>query len=117
MSTVRDDKLIEQQYATRDHLRPVYDEIIKAAMKCGEIVVEARKTYVSLVTCRRTFARIQPSKNRVDLGLRLEGYKPGGRLEFSRIHHTMRIQIGLTTREDVDEEVQRLLAEAYAENL
>ena len=110
------DELVEQQYANRRHLRPVYDEIINLAMSCGKIDIRVRKTHVSLVAPRRTFARIQPTKRRVDLGLRLENCKPGGRLELSRIHHTMRVQIGLSSRDEVDDEVQRLLIQAYSEN-
>jgi len=110
------DELVEQQYANRRHLRPVYDEIINLAMSCGEIDIRVRKTHISLVAPRRTFARIQPTKRRVDLGLRLENCNPGGRLELSRIHHTMRVQIGLSSRDEVDDEVQRLLIQAYSEN-
>lgn len=48
------DELIEGQYADRPALR--------------------HKTYVALVTPRRTFAAVQPTtKKRVDLGLRLAG--------------------------------------------
>ena len=110
------DELVEQQYANRTHLRPVYDRIINLAMSCGQIDIRVRKTHVSLVAPKRTFARIQPTKRRVDLGLRLENCKPGGRLEPSRIHHTMRVQIGLSSRDEVDDEVQRLLIQAYSEN-
>ena len=110
------DELVEQQYANRTHLRPVYDRIINLAMSCGQIDIRVRKTHVSLVAPKRTFARIQPTKRRVDLGLRLENCKPGGRLEPSRIHHTMRVQIGLSSHDEVDDEVQRLLIQAYSEN-
>lgn len=111
------DELIEKQYADRAQLRPIYDAIIiAAAERCGQLVIQARKTYVSLVAPRRTFARVQPAKTRVDLGLRLESCKAGGRLEPSRIHHTMRVQIALTTRDHVDAEVQRWLERAYLEN-
>jgi len=110
------DELIEKQYVNRPHLRPIYDAIILAAERCGELVIQARKTYVSLVAPRRTFARVQPGRGLVYLGLRLESCKIGGRLEPSRIHHTMRVQIALTTRDDVDIEVQRWLERAYLEN-
>ncbi len=109
-------ELIEKQYADRPQLRPVYDAIIDAAARCGELVIQARKTYVSLVAPRRTFARVQPAKQRVDLGLRLESCKAGGRLESSRIHHTMRLQIALTKPDEVDAEVQKWLERAYLEN-
>ena len=110
------DELVEQQYADRAHLRPVYDKIINLAMSCGEVGIRVRKTHVSLVAPKRTFARIQPAKSRVDLGLRLENCSLGGRLELSRIHHTMRVQIGLSTGDEVDDEVRQLLIRAYAEN-
>src|SRR5215207_9031261 len=93
--TASGQELIEGQYADRLHLRPVYDAIIAAAIGMGEVTIQARKTFVSLVTPRRTFARVQPTtKTRVDLGLRLEG-QPGGRLTQSKIHETMPLQISL----------------------
>ncbi len=59
-------------------------------MGLGGVIIQARKTFVSLVSPRKTFARVQATtKNRVGLGLRLEGQKPIGRLRPSRIHETM----------------------------
>jgi hypothetical protein len=111
------DELIEKQYSDRPHLRPIYDAIIDATAKCGEFVIQARKTYVSLVSPRRTFARVQPTtKTRVDLGLRLDQCIAGARLQPSRIHATMRFQIALTTHDEVDAEVRRWLQRAYLEN-
>jgi hypothetical protein len=110
------DELIKKQYEDRPHLRPIYDAIISSATGCGEVVIQARRTYVSLVAPRRTFARVQPRRLHVDLGLRLEHCKEGGRLEPSRIHHTMRVQIALNTREEVDDEVRHWLRQAYVEN-
>ena len=115
-STATADELVARQYADRPHLRAVYDAIINAAMECGEIIVHARKNYVSLVAPRRAFARIKPVRNQVDLGLRLEQCEAVGRIEPSRIHHTMRVQIGLTSPQEVDPEVRYLLAQAYLEN-
>lgn len=112
------DELVDAQYADRQHLRPIYDALIEAALGLGEVVVQARKTYVSLVGPRRTFARIQPTtKRRVDLGLRLDGYEPDGRLEPSRIHETMKVQISLTSPDQVDAEVLEWLERAYTLNL
>jgi len=111
------DALIEGQYADRPQLRPIFDAIIAAAAGLGEVVVQTRKTYVSLVTPRRTFARVQPAtKQRVDLGLRLEGLEPGGRLVPSRIHETMPLQISLATPGEVDAEVLDWLQRAYDQN-
>jgi hypothetical protein len=108
------DELIQGQYADRPQLRPIFDAIIDAAAGLGEVVVQTRKTYVSLVTPRRTFARVQPTtKQRVDLGLRLEGVEPGGRLLPSKIHETMPFQISLTAPSEVDAEVLEWLQRAY----
>jgi hypothetical protein len=111
------DALIQGQYADRPQLRPIFDAIIDAAAGLGEVVVQTRKTYVSLVTPRRTFARIQPTtKQRVDLGLRLEGLEPGGRLLRSKIHESMPLQISLISQHEVDAEVLSWLQQAYDQN-
>ncbi len=111
------DALIQGQYADRPQLRPIFDAIIDAAAGLGEVVVQTRKTYVSLVSPLRTFARVQPTtKQRVDLGLRLEGLEPGGRLLPSKIHETMPLQISLTTPDEVDAEVLAWLQQAYDQN-
>src|SRR5947208_17029335 len=57
------DELVRGQYADRPTLRPLYDAIIEAATSLGEVTVQARKTYVSLVSRKRTFARVQASAN------------------------------------------------------
>jgi hypothetical protein len=83
-------QLIEQQYSDRPRLLPIYDAVVTAAARCGDVVIQARKSYVSLVTPRRTFARVQPStKARVDLGLRLSNRRAGrasALIEDSRDH-------------------------------
>ena len=110
------DELIDGQYADRPQLRPVFEAILAAAAGLGEVIIQARKTYVSLVTPRRTFARLQPAKDRILLGLRLEGQEPSGRLEPSKIHESMRLQISLATVEEVDAEALDWLQRAYDQN-
>jgi hypothetical protein len=79
------DELITGQYADRPQLRPVLGAVLAALPALGPVTVQARKTFVSLVTPRRTFAVVQPTtKSRVDLGLRLEHERPGGRLLAAR---------------------------------
>jgi hypothetical protein len=111
------DELIDGQYADRPQLRPILDAILDATAGLGEVVVQARKTYISLLTPRRTFARVQPTtKKRVDLGLRLEGQEPGGRLQPSKMQETMLLQIGLAAPDEVDAEVLDWLRRAYEQN-
>jgi hypothetical protein len=110
-------ELIDGQYADRPQLRPIFDAVISASMGLGEVIIQARKTYVSLVSPRRTFARVQATtRNRVDLGLRLEGQILAGRLQLSRIHETMRFQISLTAPCDIDSEALDWLQKAYDQN-
>src|SRR2546430_1054715 len=115
--TATADELIDGQYADRPQLRPIFDAVIETAVGLGDVTIQARKTYVSLVSPRRTFARVQPTtKNRVDLALRLDGEKPGGRLRPSMIHETMPVQIGLSSPKEVDAEAVRWLRCAYRES-
>ena len=115
--TASADQLIEGQYADRPQLRPIYDAIIKAVSQFGEVIIQTRKTYVSLVAPGRTFARVVPTtKSRVDLGLRLDGQQPTGRLQPSTIHETMQLQISLHSVDEVDAEVLNWLRRAYDEN-
>jgi hypothetical protein len=111
------DDLVAGQYADRTHLRPVYDAIIAAASELGEITIQARKSYVSLLTPRRTFARIRPStKNRLDVALRLAEQEPAGRLLPSKIHQSMSLQLSMTSLAEVDQEVLHWLRQAFDEN-
>jgi hypothetical protein len=111
------DALIDGQYADRPALRPIFDALVAAAAGLGAVTVQARKTYVSLMTPRRTFARIQPTtQTRVDVGLRLAQAKSGGRLGPSKIHETMKMQISLAAPEEIDGEVLGWLQRAYDEN-
>jgi hypothetical protein len=111
------DELIDGQYRDREQLRPILDALLAAAAKLGGVTVQARKGYVALVSPKRTFAMVQAStKNRVDLGLRLPGARPGGRLLAAKglAHGTVRV--ALTSPDEVDDEVAHLLERAYDAN-
>lgn len=111
------DELIAGQYADRPQLRPVLDAVLAALPALGPVTVQARKTFVSLVTPRRTFAVVQATtKSRVDLGLRLEHERPGGRLLAARDIGAATLRIPLTGPQDVDDEVLGWLRRAYEEN-
>ena len=113
------DELIDGQYSDRQQLRPIFEAIVEAAAGLGPVAIQTRKTYVSLVSPRRTpfGARVQPTtRNRLDLSLRLERQKPRGRLQPSKIHETMPLQISLTNLDEVDSEVLDWLQQAYDQN-
>jgi len=110
-------ELIAGQYSDRPGLRPVFDAVLAALPVVGPATVQARKTMVSLVTSRRTFAVIQATtRSRVDLGLRLEHERPGGRLLAARDLGAATVRIPLTQPEDVDAEVLDWMRRAYREN-
>ena len=110
-------ELIAGQYADRPQLRPVLDAVLAALPTVGPATLQARKTMVSLITPRRAFAVIQATtKGRVDLGLRLEHERPGGRLLAARDLGAATVRISLTRPEDVDAEVLGWLRRAYIEN-
>jgi hypothetical protein len=111
------EELIAGQYADRPQLRPVLDAVLAALPAVGPATVQARKTFVSLVTPRRTFGVVQAAtKSRVDLGLRLDEQSPGGRLLPVRDLGAATVRIPLTRPEDVDAEVIGWLRRAYQEN-
>jgi hypothetical protein len=113
------DELIDGQYADRAHLRPILEAILAAAHDLGSVTVQARKTYVALVGPRRTFAVVKAStKQRVDLGLRLDGGAPAGRLQDGRSlgSAAINLRLSLASPDDLDGEARGLLREAYRRN-
>jgi len=113
------DELVDGQYADRQELRPILDALLARVATLGEVSIQARKGYISLVGPRRTFGAIQPTtKRRVDLGLRLDGQAPGGRLESARSMGSgqVTVRIGLAAVDDVDDEVDAWLRRAYESN-
>jgi hypothetical protein len=113
------DDLIDGQYRDRPALRPILGAVLALAADLGPVTIQVRKTYVSLVTPRRTFAGVQPTtKRRVDLGLRLADQLPSGRLESaaSMGSSMVTVRIGLSSVDEVDDEAADWLRRAYEVN-
>lgn len=107
--------LVDAQYAEKPALRPVYDRLVALAAPLEHVEVGARKTYVVLSTPRRKFAVLKATtKTRLDLGLRLPGTVPAGRLESAKPlrDDAMTVRIALSRPEDVDDEVAELITRA-----
>lgn len=114
------EELIEAQYQDRPAMRPILDAVVLAAMEMGAVSVQARKGYVTLVGPRRTFALVRAAtRGRVDLGLRLEGVAPGGRLisAGSMPQGWATLKFELKDPGEVDDEVRAALARTYQANL
>lgn len=114
--TASADELVAGQYADRPQLRPVLDAVLSAAP--ADAQAQARKTYVTLLTPRRTFAVVRATtRTRVDLGLRLDE-EPSGRLlpPGQLASNAMTVRFALTSPADVDDEVAGALRRAYDAN-
>jgi len=113
-------ELIDAQYADRRALRPILDAVVAVASGFGAVDVQVRKTYTSLYGPRRAFAAVRPTtKTRVDLGLRIDGTEPGGRLldGSKTAGGTINLRLPLQSVDDLDEEAVSLLRQAYEANL
>jgi Family of unknown function (DUF5990)/Domain of unknown function (DUF5655) len=114
------DELITGQYADRPQLRPILDAVLGTLPRLGTVTVQARRTVVSLVSPRRTFAAVQATtKSRVDLGLRLDGVEPSGRVLPAKniASGTINLRIALGGPGEVDDEVIGWLRRAYDQSV
>ncbi|MBB5954173.1 hypothetical protein FHS29_000743 [Saccharothrix tamanrassetensis] len=114
------DELVDRQYADRPELRPILERLLAEAALLGPMRVQARKTYVALVSPRRTFAIVKATtRARVDLGLRLAGHEPTGRLEgaYSLGNNAITVRIPIASADDIDDETLAWLRDAYTGNL
>ncbi len=107
--------LVTTQYQGKETLKPIFEAIIKFVGSLGtEVKVVPKKATVSVVR-KHQFALIKPAtKTRIDLGLKLKGIEPQGKLEASGPFGAMcthRIQ--LTEVEQFDCEVKDWLRKAY----
>jgi len=108
--------LVAAQYVGKENLRPIYERLLEVVQGFGDDVeIAPKKTSVSL---RRKvqFALVKPAtKTRVDLGLKIKGQAPEGRLEDSGPFGTMCThRIRLASAAEIDAEVINWLKTAYA---
>ncbi|HXN45923.1 MAG TPA: DUF5655 domain-containing protein [Bryobacteraceae bacterium] len=100
----------------RAALRPIYDDIVKAAKALGgDVQILTCRTQVTLRR-RRQFAWIKPGAARLDLGLALTGVTPEGRLlpvGGTNEQDRVRLRIAVAARDEVDAELKRWLKTAY----
>jgi hypothetical protein len=109
------DELVADQYKGKEVLVPVYEKLLQVVNAFGpDVQVIPKKTTVSLVR-KKQFALIKPAtKSRIDLGLKLRGKAPGGRLEDSGPFGSMCThRVRLTDLADVDTTIADWLKEAY----
>ncbi len=108
--------LVSEMFAgDKAAIRPIFDSIVKSVRGFGGDIEEApKKGYLSL---RRStqFATLHPStKTRFDVGLKLKGVEPAGRLEAAgswngMVTHRVRV----ANASDVDSELLGWIRKAY----
>jgi hypothetical protein len=110
-------ELLDAQYASgKDHLRPVYDRLVREIRKIGtDVTIGVRKTQTTFAR-RHTFAIAKaPTRTRIDLGLRLPGVRPTRRLKATTAFSDNATHcVELTAPGKVDAELGRWLRAAYA---
>ena len=110
------DALIDGQYVGYPALRRVYDAVIAYVTQWPDVEVQARKSYVSLVTAKRTFARIQrASADSVAVALRL-AVTPTGKLTASKVHESTPVQLLLRAPAELDRSAREWIRRAHDEN-
>lgn len=108
--------LVEAQYSKgKEHLRPVYEQLIAVIQGFGgDVELAPKKSSVSL-RVKRQFALIKPStKTRIDLGLKFNNKPIGTRLQGSGPFGSMCThRVILTNISEIDDELIGWLKEAY----
>jgi len=96
--------------------RPLHDAVMVELGKLGDFEVATKKGYLSLRR-RKQFAMLKPSTTgRLDLGLVLpDRTKQTDRLESAKTFNALFThRVRLTRKSDIDAELKRWLAQAYA---
>lgn len=111
--------LVANQYAGKENLKPIYDELLAFVNTLGtDVKIAPKKDSVSVIR-KRQFVLIKPAtKSRIDLGFKLKDKPTTARLENSGPFGTMcthRVQI--TEVKDVDKELKNWITEAYTRSI
>jgi predicted transport protein len=109
---------IDSQYSgDKAALRPIFDYLREIIEGLGEDVsVEGRGGYTPFVR-KRQFAAVQASsKTRLDLGLRFRQAPDSALLSTSSLPGQSTHKIGLTSSEEITDEVIELIRLAYEQN-
>jgi len=108
------DDLIVKQYKGKEHLMPIYDQLISDIKAFGsDIEIAPKNAYVSLRR-KKQFALLNPAtKTRFEIGINLKGQEPKGKLEAEKPNAMCSHKIKLSDIKDIDQEVLQWLKLAY----
>lgn len=109
--------LLEKHFnGTKKHWRPTYERIISKLKSAGEnITVNPSESYLSLLKNGKKFAIIKITSERMDIGLKLKGVQPKGRLETSgKWNNLVTHRVKITEAQQIDNEVFNWFKKAHS---
>jgi hypothetical protein len=109
---------IDRQYAgAKAGLRPIFDRLREILEDLGDdVAVEGRSTYTPFVRRRQLAAVAAATRTRVDVGLRYTEPPASERLVPAKAPGQATHKLSLTSVDEIDGEVERLLRAAYEQN-
>ena len=113
-SIANTDDLIISQYQGKEHLKPIYNQLISKIMTFGnDIEIAPKNTYVSLRR-NKQFAILNPAtKTRFEIGINLKGQEPTNKLELEKPLAMCSHKIKINHMDEIDENVVSWLKMAY----
>ena len=96
--------------------RKTYDALVAKLAKFGaDVTVAPTNTYINLLRGRKKFGIVQPSAGeRLDIGIKLKGVAPAGRLEVAGTWNNMVThRVRISDPKQIDAEVLKWLKQAY----
>ena len=114
---VKPDERVARLFAgNKEKWRKTYDALVVKLAKFGGDVAEApTDTYISLLRGTKKFGIVQPSAaERLDIGIKLKGVAPAGRLEAAGAWNNMVThRVRISDPKQIDAEVLTWLKQAY----
>ena len=109
---VPEQDIVTAQYIGKEGLRPIYEALIQIVSDFGgDVELAPKKAGVSLRRSKQ-FALIEPTtKTRIDIDINLKGTSPTDRLKAAGGMCTHKV--GVTSLDQVDDELSGWLQEAY----
>lgn len=110
-----DDRIAKLFAGKKAQWRKTYDDLMTKLSAWGEIKAAATDTYISLLRDNKKFGIVQPAAaGRLDIGIKLKGVVPDGRLEAAGSWNNMVThRVRISNPQEVDAELLAWLKQAF----
>lgn len=111
----KDDRLGKLFSGPRSHWRGPYDDLLGRVKRFGsDVSISPTDTYISILRKSRKFSVVQVTSDRMDIGIKLKGLAPNGRLEKAGAWNAMVThRVRVADPKQIDGEVISWLRQAY----